>query len=49
MGRVPTANLEQVRGVRRLLVRVNRHQYGGVVPGIFKVLAPDLNVLMPTF
>ncbi len=26
----------------------NKRQYGGVVPGIFKILAQDLNLAIPT-
>jgi hypothetical protein len=39
---------EEARGLRRLMVRQVRRQYGGVVPGIFEVLMPDLRVALPT-
>jgi hypothetical protein len=48
MARIPTVGLEQPRGVRKLLVWVNKRQYGGVVPGIYEILARDLNILIPT-
>jgi hypothetical protein len=35
---------ERVTGLRRLLFRWVRRQYGGIVPGIFQVLAVDLRV-----
>ena len=35
---------ERARGLRRLLFRVVRGQYGGVVPGVFQVLGVDLPV-----
>jgi len=34
--------------VRNLLVWVNERRYGGVVPGIYRILARDLNTLIPT-
>ncbi len=48
MARISTIDLEQARGVRKLLVWLNKRQYGGVVPGIYEVLARDLNILIPT-
>jgi len=38
---------ERVRGIRSLFFRWVRRQYGGVVPGVFQVLAVDLNVARP--
>jgi hypothetical protein len=34
----------QVRGLRKLLFSWVRRQYGGIVPGVFQVLAVDLRV-----
>ncbi len=48
MARILTIDPEQTRGLRKLLVWVNKRQYGGVVPGIFKILAQDLNLAIPT-
>ena len=48
MTRIPTFDPQQARGVRKLLVWWNERQYGGAVPGIFKVLAQDLNLAIPT-
>ena len=48
MARILTTAPERTRGLRKLLIWVNKRQYGGVVPGIFKVLSPDLNVALPT-
>ena len=35
---------EQARGIRKLFFSWVRRQYGGVVPGVFQVLAVDLRV-----
>lgn len=35
---------ENVKGLRKLFFRYVRGQYGGVVPGVFQVLAVDLRV-----
>jgi hypothetical protein len=38
---------EQARGVRKLFFRWVRSQYGGVVPGVYQILAVDLKVAGP--
>ena len=38
---------EQARGIRKLFFRWVRGQYGGVVPGVFQILAVDLKVAGP--
>ena len=48
MARILTIDPEQARGLRKLLIWVNKRQYGGVVPGIFTILARDLNTALPT-
>ena len=48
MARILTVAPEQTRGVRKVLYWTNKRQYGGVVPGIFKILAHDLNLAIPT-
>ena len=48
MTRILTINPKQTRGLRKLLVWVNKRQYGGVVPGIYTILARDLNIALPT-
>ena len=48
MTRILTINPKQTRGLRKLLVWVNKRQYGGVVPGIYTILARDLNITLPT-
>lgn len=48
MARIMTVSAGEARGLRGLLVRMTRRQYGGVVPGIFEVLMPDLQVTLPT-
>src|SRR5215204_4093039 len=48
MARILTTAPERTRGLRKLLIWVNKRQYGGEVPGIATVLLPDLNVAFPT-
>jgi len=38
---------EKARGIRKLFFLWVRKQYGGVVPGVFQVLAVDLRVARP--
>jgi hypothetical protein len=47
MANIMTIVPEQVRGVRKLFFRWVRSQYGGVVTGVFQVLAVDLRVARP--
>ena len=47
MPNIMTAVPEKVSGIRRLFFRWVRGQYGGVVPGVFQVLAVDLRVARP--
>jgi hypothetical protein len=47
MPNIMTIVPEQVRGIRKLFFRWVRRQYGGVVPGVFQVLAVDLRVANP--
>lgn len=37
----------RARGIRKLFFRWVRRHYGGVVPGVFQVLAVDLKVAKP--
>lgn len=48
MARILTIDPERARGLRKVLLWRARRQYGGVVPGIFKVLGQDLNIGLPT-
>jgi hypothetical protein len=47
MANIITVVPETVHGIRRLFFRWVRSQYGGVVPGIFQILAVDLKVARP--
>jgi hypothetical protein len=47
MSNIMTVVPEKVSGVRKLFFRWVRRQYGGVVPGVFQVLAVDLKVARP--
>lgn len=47
MANIMTIVPEKAKGIRRLFFRWVRGQYGGVVPGIFQVLAIDLRVARP--
>ena len=44
MARILTVPAGEARGLRKLMVAWNRRQYGGVLPGIFEILMPDLQV-----
>lgn len=48
MARILTIDPEQARGLRKLLFWINKRQYGGAIPGSFKIMAQDLNILIPT-
>ena len=48
MANILTVAPEKARGIRRLFFAWARRGYGGVVPGIFQVLAVDLGVARPT-
>lgn len=47
MPNIETVDPEQVTGIRKLFFRFVRSQYGGIVPGVFQVLAVDLRVARP--
>jgi hypothetical protein len=47
MPNIMTIVPERARGLRKLFFRFVRGQYGGVVPGVFQVLAVDLKVAQP--
>ena len=47
MANIMTIVPERVRGIRKLFFRWVRSQYGGIVPGVFQVLAVDLKVARP--
>lgn len=48
MASILTIDPDQTKGLRKLMVRLIRHQNGGMVPGIFKILMTDLQVTIPT-
>ncbi len=48
MANIMTIMPEQVSGLRKLFFGWIRRQYGGIVPGIFQVLAVDIRVARPT-
>jgi hypothetical protein len=47
MANILTIVPERARGIRKLFFRFVRGKYGGVVPGVFQVLAVDLRVAQP--
>ena len=47
MPNINTISPEQARGIRGLFFRWVRRQYGGVVPGVYQILAVDLKVAGP--
>ncbi len=44
MARILTVAPGQGRGIRRLFLRITARLSGGVVPGVFQILLPDLQV-----
>lgn len=44
MANILTIVPEKAKGVRKLFFAYVRRQYGGIVPGVFQVLAVDLKV-----
>ena len=47
MASIVTVVPEKARGIRRLFFRWVRRQYGGIVPGVYQILAVDLRVAGP--
>jgi hypothetical protein len=47
MSNIMTIVPEKVGGLRKLFFGWVRRQYGGIVPGVFQVLAVDLRVARP--
>lgn len=47
MANILTIPPDGARGLRRLFFRWVRSRYGGIVPGVFQVLAVDLKVARP--
>jgi hypothetical protein len=47
MANILTIRPDGARGLRRLFFTWVRRQYGGIVPGVFQVLAVDLKVARP--
>lgn len=47
MPKIMTIVPEKAKGIRKLFFRWVRRQYGGVVPGVFQILAVDLRVARP--
>ena len=47
MSNIMTIAPERARGIRKLFFGWVRRQYGGIVPGVFQVLAVDLRVARP--
>jgi hypothetical protein len=47
VARILTVDPERARGVRKVLVWMTKRDYGGTVPGLFNILAPDLNIAIP--
>lgn len=47
MPNILTVAPERAKGIRKLFFSWVRRQYGGVVPGVFQILAVDLKVARP--
>lgn len=48
MPNILTVVPEKASGIRRLFFSIVRGKYGGIIPGIFQVLAIDLKVARPS-
>lgn len=48
MARIQVVDPSQAKGIRRLILRASRRDWGGDVPGIMQVAAVDLQVGMAT-
>ena len=48
MANIKTIVPEEAGGIRKLFFKWVRGKYGGIVPGIFQVLAVNLRVARPT-
>jgi hypothetical protein len=44
MARIKIVDPGKARGIRKLLFKIIKRQYGGVTPGIFKILLTDLKL-----
>ena len=47
VARILTVDPERARGLRKVLVWMIKRDYGGAVPGMAKILMPDLQVAIP--
>ncbi|MBD3375105.1 hypothetical protein GF406_08730 [candidate division KSB1 bacterium] len=48
MARIKTLSPESTRGIRRFLLTLFKKQYGGFLPGIFRIALVDLKIGFPT-
>ena len=48
MARILTVDPDQAKGLRKLVARAIRRQFGGELPGVFKILLTDFRVAIPT-
>lgn len=44
MTRIMSVDPENARGIRRFVVWVAKRRYGGFVPGILRIMLPDLTM-----
>ncbi|MBD3288850.1 hypothetical protein GF337_08620 [candidate division KSB1 bacterium] len=44
MSRILTISPGSARGMRKIMFQVFKRQYGGIIPGIFKILSVDLKL-----
>ncbi len=47
MPRIKIVDSEEATGLRRLLIRIVQRQFGGMVPGIMRVLMPGFRIMDP--
>jgi hypothetical protein len=48
MARILTVDPDQAKGLRKLVARAIGRQFGGELPGVFKILLTDFRVAIPT-
>jgi hypothetical protein len=47
MARILTVDPDQAKGLRKLVARAIGRQFGGELPGVFKILLTDFQVAIP--
>jgi hypothetical protein len=48
MARIPIVDPDRAKGFRKVVARMMSRQFGGELPGVFKILLTDFQVAIPT-